>query len=477
MAKNLMKTSDKSNFILNMTEEKYSGIAGIGLMFACLSVSLFTIPPEVSTNSSYTSSSLGLSVAGVFCMILALIAIIRKFIDKKALLPACAFGIMIGWGTVSMLASTDINTGLYGFPQRGEGLLAIIFYSSFFITAASLKRQKALKAVINGIILAGLANSLIALLQVFVEKFKDFRPIAYRLHFAASGLSQSPIFLAMVLSLALIAASVTAVLDDSKKRRILCLICSCVFAFTLIYTFSLVSLAGIGIALIFSAAAVFIRKAPKKSLFLIAAPAASAALAFALCFTEIVPSDKEYKLNDGYTLWAADAFERASASGNYDKKSVDIYDTFDVYYHLNDRTLDIIKDSPMLGTGPEQLVYPQLYTVTDQYGNELETIADIFAVNPGTFDKVYNEYLYTTATRGIPSLIALLLILLPVLFIGFNNAKLSLSHDNAVLFLVTLGGALIFLIGCSNITFAPIFWTAAGASCVCLEKKKITKKP
>ena len=177
MAKNLMNTSDKSNFILNMTEEQYSKAASLGIIAACLSVSLFTIPPEISKEMTYSSSTFGLVIPGVFCMIMALIAIIRKFITGKAIFSACAFGAMIGWGAVSMLDSYDINIGFYGFPQRGEGLLAIIFYCCFFITAASLKHQKALKSVINGIILAGIVNSAFAMIQIFTGEFTHYPPL------------------------------------------------------------------------------------------------------------------------------------------------------------------------------------------------------------------------------------------------------------------------------------------------------------
>ncbi len=472
MAKNIMNTSDKSNFILNMTEEQYSKGAAFGIIAACLAVSLFTIPPEITTDAAYSISAIGLAIPGVFCMIMALIAIIRKFVARKALLPACAFGVMIGWGTVSMLDSYDINVGFYGFPQRGEGLLAIIFYCCFFITAASIKREKALKAVVNGIISAGLVNSVFAMLQIFTDKFSNYRHISINFNFAASGLSQSPIFLAMVLSLALIAATVTFVLDNSKKRRIFCLISSCLFTFAMIYTFSLMSLVGIGIALIFAVSAAVIKKAHKKPIFFFAMPIATGALAVVLCFAGLASSYKEYKLNDGYTLWTGDSYKRASASGDFDRRAIDITNTFDVYYHLNKKTIDIIKEHPSTGTGPEQLVYPQIYTVTSPTGAKLESMADITSVNPGTFDKVYNEYLYTAATRGIPSLIALLLIIIPVLIAGFRNMKGSTSPENTSLFFVTLGGAVIFLIGCSNITFAPIFWSAAGASCVSSEKKE-----
>ena len=236
------------------------------------------------------------------------------------------------------------------------------------------------------------------------------------------------------------------------------------------------SLVGIALAVIFTIAAAVIRKSPKKALLLMILPAASGALAFVLCFAGIGSKSSSYKLLDGKTLWTFDSYSRISSSGLYDDRAVDINDTSDVYYFLNTKTIDIIKESPMTGTGPEQLVYPQLYTVKSPTGEELKSVTDIVSNNAGTFDKVYNEYLYTAATRGIPSLLTLLCILIPVLCLGFRNTKIAVEPENAVLFFVTLGGALIFLIGCSNITFAPIFWAAAGSSCVCLEKKKLPEK-
>lgn len=465
MAKNIMHTSDKSNFILNMTEEQYSKGAAFGLIAACLAVSLLTLYPELSTSAVYSIPAIGLAIPGVICIILALISVIRKFISKKAVFAACAFGAMVGWGTVSLVDSYDMNVGFYGYPQRGEGLMAILFYCCFFITAASIKREKALKAVVNGIITAGLVNSLFAMIQIFTGKFTHYPPIYTKLDFAASGLSQSPIFLAMILTLALIAALVTFVLDSSKKRRIFCLASACTFTFAMIYTYSFMSLVGIVLAVIAAIASAVIKKSPKKSLVFLTAPIAAGAVAVALCFAGIASKSSSYKLLDGKTLWTFDAYNRVSSSGQYDKRAVDINNTYDVYDYLNRKTIDIIKENPITGTGPEQLVYPQIYTVTDRLGNRLESMTEVTKENPGTFDKVYNEYLYTAATRGIPSLIALLCVIISVLSVGYKNMKKSSSPESACLFFVTLGGSLIFLIGCSNIAFAPIFWTAAGASC------------
>ena len=53
MAKELFNSSEKSNFILNMTEEQYAKLASAGMYAACFAVPLFTILPEVSEKASF----------------------------------------------------------------------------------------------------------------------------------------------------------------------------------------------------------------------------------------------------------------------------------------------------------------------------------------------------------------------------------------------------------------------------------------
>lgn len=463
-----------------MTEEQYAKMASFGMLAACFTVPLFTIPAECFSTVTYSVASGGLAVSGVACLILAMIAIIKKYINRRVVLPVCAFGAMLLWGIVSLINGYDINVSLYGFPQRGEGFLAILFYFCFFVTAASVKREKALNTLINGIIGVGLLNSVWGILQIFTDKMNVYEFIATsRLKellqqkaevidksVAASGLSQSPVFLAMLLTLSLTAALIGFMMSNSRKRSIFCLVSACIFAFTMILTYTLVGICGIVFAIFAAAASVFIAKAPKKKLASLAAAAASAALAVVLSATGIIGNETSYKLYDGYLLWTDDSFQRVSASGNYDPETLDIESTKDVYLHLNRETVEIIKKYPLTGTGPEQLVYPQLRKINN---HEIE-IADLIFENPGTFDKVYNEYLYTAATRGIPSLLALLAVILPVLCIGLKNMKKHRNEISICMFFLTLGGALIFLIGCSNIAFSPVFWAAAGGSCAAVEK-------
>lgn len=474
MAKTILKTSEKSNFILNMTEEQYSKIASIGLLSAVFAVSLFTVIPEAVESVSFSFSAVGLAVSGVFCLVSAIIALLKKYVSKRVVLPVAAFAAMLGWGTVSLIDSYDMNVGFYGFPQRGEGLMALIFYFGIFVTAISVKREKVLKILINGIIGVGLLNSAVALIQIFTHELSHYTSISMYFNFAASGLAQSPIFFAMVLTLALIASNVSAVLSASRKRLVFCIISSCIFAFSIPHSFTVMGICGLVLSIIFAVIAVFVKNGVSRiKLVSLVAPAAAGALAVILCSVGVTSNLPKYTLGDGYILWTGDAYKRISASGNYNPQTVDITKSGEVYSYINRKTINIINEYPLTGTGPEQLAYPQIYTINDVLGTELTSMQDILSVNKGTFDKTYNEYLYTAATRGIPSLIALLAVIVTVIWIGAKKLKKYGSAENICLFFITLGGALVFLIGCSNITFSPIFWACAGLLCADAKKMEL----
>lgn len=471
MSKQLFNSTEKSNFILNMTEEKYSKLATFGLSAACFTVSVFAVIPEFIDKLSYSIVSGGLAVSGVICMILALIAVMKKYIDRKKIFPVCAFGAMIVWGIVSLIDSYSVSTSFYGFSGRGEGLLAIIFYFGFFITAMSVKREKAVNTIINSVVASGLLHSFVALIQIFTGKLSHYRFVSLKIKAnAASGLAQSPVFLAMVLSLSLTASLVMSVTTNNKKKRIFCIISACIFSFVMMFTYSLMGITGIILGIISAVITVFISKAPKIRLVSMFSAIIPAVASVIIVNAGLIGEISSYRLYDGYTMWWADSYMRLSASGDYDSEKVDISDTTEVYKYLNSTARDIIQKYPLAGTGPDQLVYPQLYTNggLDPENNDINTI---IALNRGTFDKVYNEYLYTAATRGIPSLIALVLILGSILVSGFRKIKNSPSDTNICTFMMFICGIVIFLIGCSNITFSPVFWTVSGLL-MCSDEKE-----
>lgn len=464
MAKQLFNSSEKTNFILNMTEEKYSKIAAFGLIAACFAASIATAVPVISRESLYAVTSAGLTIAGVIAMILALIGALKKYIRKSALIPVCALGFALVWSVVSLIFSYDKGISFYGFNGRGEGILALIFYFCFFVTGTSIRIEKSAKTLIIGLIGTGILNSVFALIQVFTGKFDDFRMMSMEIQAnAAVGLSQSPLFLAVLLTFSLIAALTGTILAAKKLHKLICIAAACIFSFTIMFTYSFVGICGAVISVIVAVVVVFANKKPKINLLAILTIIIPAAVSIVIVQAGLIGNISQYRLYDGRILWFADSYYRLSASGEPDTNLVDIDDTFDVYYTLNRKTLNIISANPLVGTGPEQLVFPQLYTSGS--AGENASISDIIIENKGTFDKDYNEYLYTAATRGIPSAIALAIAVIAILAAGFKGFKSGRKWQSLFVLTVTAAGSLIFLICCSSTAFAPIFWCAAGCCC------------
>ena len=479
MAKTLLNSSEKSNFILNMTEETYSKLASIGLFAACFAVPLFTILPEVDSAHTYSAASIGMAIVGVYGLIMALIAIMKKYVRKEQLIPVLAFAVLIGWSVVSLADSYDMDIAFRGFPQRGEGVLSTLYYFGFFVTGLSIKREKALNTVIYGVIGSGLFNSAWALIQIFTEghKLSHYSTISIFFDFAASGLAHSPVFLAFLLTLSMTAALVTAAVTDNNKKRIFCIVSSFIFGFVMINTLNVISIAGLIFAGIAFIAAVFVKKAPKIRLAAIAAPAAAVAIAFFCINTSTaVHSIFKYKFRDGYIIWTGDAYKRVGASGNYDPRVLNIEDVSEVYSRITKKSVNILKKYPLTGSGPEQMEYPQIYTLKNTNGVEMENMDDILALNHDTIDKVYNEYLYIGATRGVISMLALIAIMGSTVVIGYRCMRKRRTDESITLFFVALGGALGFIICCSSVGFAPVLWAAAGASCANIEKIHLPKK-
>lgn len=467
MSKQLFNSTEKSNFILNMTEEKYSQLAGFGLSSACFTTAVFAFIPEAVERLSFSIVSGGLAISGVICLVLALIAVMKKYITHRQIFPACAFAVMLAWGVVSLADSYSVSTSFYGFSGRGEGILAVLFYFGFFVTGMSVKREKAVKSVINAVIASGILHSLISLVQIFTGKLSHYKSVSITTRInASSGLAQSPVFLAMFLTLSLTAVLVGAVISDSKKHRIFCVSCACLFSFVMMFTYSTVGIVGIILSLLSAFTACLIKKSPKKKLVSLVSAVIPPVVAVVIVTCGLIGNISEYKIYDApITLWA-DGYMRISANGDYDVQN---FDNSETASHMYSETFKIIKKFPLTGTGAEQLVYPQLYTYGGFDPDSVE-ITDIIPLNKGTFDKIYNEYLYVTATRGIPSLVALIAVIVSVLNIGVKKIRKKPEPSEICTFMMFACGVLIFFVGCGNITFSPVFW-ALGGLLICVNDK------
>lgn len=473
MAKTIFHSSESSNFILNMTAEKYNKIASKVLLISCILVSLFAIPSEITQSVGYAYISSALAVCGVAGIITALIAVLKKYINKSMLIPLCSFGFMILWGILSLANSFNKNVAFYGFNGRGEGLLALIFYFCMFITAMTLTKENAIHTVMDSIVAMGLINTIWGMLQIsditssFANNkdYYDYIPSFGNIN-AASGLCQSPMFLAMTLSIALMTAITGACICKSDGRRLIYTLSAILFSFMIMFTYTVLGICGIILSVVTAVILIIVKKKDKLHFAKIGCVIASSLLAVLLVVCNAVGSTGKYRTYDGNLMWL-DSYNRLSSSGIYDNKTIDIKDTADVYSYLSSHTLGIIKEHPLVGTGEDNLIYTQMkqsYKIDE---------------NPGTFDRNYNEYLYTGATRGIPSMIALIVLIVSSIAIGVKKVKRNKNENLLIILLVTFCGAILLLIGNSNIVFSPIFWICAGicAGADIIKDEKATVKP
>ena len=270
------------------------------------------------------------------------------------------------------------------------------------------------------------------------------------------------------------AALIGAVCCQNKKRRIFFLVTAALCSFTMMFTYSFIGICGLILTIIAALISVIMTKAPKIRLLSVLAVIIPAMLPVILVNCGAIGNLSSYKLYDGRIVWWADSYMRISAGSDVNTDTINLDSGLDVYLYMNDKTVKLMKNSPLTGTGPEQLAYPQITTFN---GLSPESdISDVIVTNKNIFDKCYNEYLYIAATRGIPSLIALIAAVVSILFIGFKKLRQQRSGVALAIFFITLSGALMFLISCSSIAFAPIFWAAAGASCAsCTDTPKNSK--
>ena len=341
-------------------------------------------------------------------------------------------------------------------------------------TALTIKGKKSVSLVMDAVAAVGTINALWGIMQIFGAVPTNYGSVVATVPWdstdkinAASGLSQSPLFLAMVLGISLVTVLSGAVLCEKKARRVIYAVSGCIMSFVLIFTYSVAGWIAFGIAVVTSLILVFTKKVPKKRLISIACAVLSSALAIQLiCFGVGNIYDK-YKLHDGPIMWW-DSWYRIEASGDYNLPEVkDSYTALDdvsyVYKYTFGKTIDIIKENALVGTGPENLIFPQVNEQIIMSDGSMRIAGESGTSNEGTFDKVYNEFLYVAATRGIPSLIAFVVLLVSVLAKGIGKLRKNKCGIIEIFSVAAvIGGIGVMLAGVSNITFAPVFWICAG---------------
>ncbi len=469
MPKTIFGTTERSNFILNLkTEDYHKYNLRILLLFLVL-MPLFSIALEFA--KVYSVPGMALSITGVFAIVFMFIGFMKNVTPKRLFVPAGILAAMVIWATVSTVNSyyyTFPTVAIFGSDGRSEGLLSVLFYGCFFLLGAQLGKEKNRIMLLDGMLWMGLAECVWGFLQSFptgLGYYQNLEPLLLFRVCLPSGLTGSPIFLGTLLVMLEFPALLGAVFGEKKKFYT---VCAVVFAVMSIRTQCLIGVCGMVLAVLAALVCLLVKKAGKAALLKCGAALLGCVIGAGWAFAapvingtygrengEDVKVSAHFALYDGAIQWEDSAY-RLGTSGYYIKSGTrnpnghfDNTDLVASYGYLWKGTAKIIGRFPLTGTGPDCLVYPQLYQ-NMQIGS-----------NPNAFDRAYNFYLHTAATMGIPMLVLVLALLGIVLVRGGKGAKGSSWVDTGMFGAVVLY-LLVMVIGASALTVAPLFWMLAG---------------
>ena len=474
MPKTIFGTTEKSNFILNMKTERYWKYNLWILLGFLVLMPVLSIPLEFTR--VYSLPVIALSVTGVAAIVFTFIGFMKSVTPKRLWLFAGLLAGMVVWGYVSLMQSYylgdpyNFNVATFGADGRGEGLLSILFYGCFFMLGAQLGTDDNRKKLLTGMFWMGLAECAWSILQAlpigFPSWYKNLEPLLLFRTFLPSGLTGSPIFLATLLVMLSFPAILAAAFETQKKQRILYLVCAGVFCLTAVRTQTLIGLAGTGLSILLAWIYVLWKRSGTKGWLAVGAALLGACIGIGWCFAapaingtygdaDTASAGISYHLYDGGIIWE-DSSYRLETSGYYvpsgsdnPNGGFDLNSLPETYRYLWRATGNILRAHPVVGTGPDSLVYPQLY----------KSLA--IMSNPNTFDRSYNYYLHTAATLGVPMLLLVCAVLALVFVRGGKAAAYGGWLQTAVLGAVLLY-CLVMVIGSSCVTVAPLFWMLAG---------------
>jgi multisubunit Na+/H+ antiporter MnhE subunit len=466
MPKTIFGTTERSNFILNMgsqTVQKWLLVAGFAAVFLPL---LGGIAPSV-TDKNYFIMSAGVYSAGFFSLLCFLIVTLRGDVKPFRNKGFWAIAFFVLWaflsysftmaniyeGLASPARPSGIYTPLVGEYGRYEGLLSLVAYAGVFLAGMCISEKKTISRILNIIIAAGIFEAVWGILQHipglgFPNMYKDLPTFSYDNVYLASGTTDSPIFFGAFLTLSGGVAVMSAVFAETVKKRNICIFASSLMFLTGLFTSSITPLIGFGaivvLGFIFAIAALKRNKnaTPLKIIAVIT-------LIFAVIFT-IVFFTQGLWIRDVYIARFDDFYRKfivgATTSG-----------TGSLYKTAWGNSIAMIRDLPFFGVGPDCFAAYQNFA-------------------PMTYDKSYNEYLYTAATRGVPALLGYVILL--ILFTVKSKQKAAKTNDALTVIIFTAAAAYMIQAfwNASSITVAPIFYLLLGLGFADVKREKQRNK-
>ena len=471
MPKTIFGTTEKSNFIINMKMETLHRWIAFILML-CVIVpqvgNFFALAFEANTSLPAAF----LYATGFAAILFFIIAAIKNTVSFKANRIYIAVIVVAVWAFASyygVVISTSgtkytesfsqelINTAIMGELGRNEGLLAIFAYLGIFLLATLVKDSRTVTAIMDVMVGLGIAQVLISVMQHipglnFLTLYNNLPTLALDKVMLSSGLTGSPIFYGSYIAVIMSIAFTGAVFCKNITRARVYAAAALLLWLTGLFTSSIVPIiSGVTVIAVLTIIVLVQKKKGGVSfeggIFKTAfARYAALTAGIAVIFVLVLLIQGIY-LRDTAIAFYDVYFNLFIVPAYYPKETRSLYELG------FDKGLQYISENPILGIGPDCLakmesVYP-------------ETMSPI--------DKIYNEFIYTAATRGIPS--ALAFISIAVYTVKRAASKTGeFFADSEKWYRPALAASVIAylvqaMFSASAVTVAPLFWLVCGLAC------------
>jgi len=484
--KHLFGSTEKSDFIVNMTEGQYQKMGLIYLSLVAAVMFVMSIPYYLAkggltifnngllkyvdtsvanaTCSSYISYlQIALFALGFVGFLILIISATKEYFkgsENKAFLLVVLFMLFVATSTVM---AYELKAAFLGRDYRYHGMLTFFSYVGLFAAASQINSRDRRKTFLDIFMVIATVNAVYGLLQIvpaLVEDVPNFfydmfiatgdSSISYE-RFAADGLVHTPHALAALMTMAVGIGGAGFIFERSQTRRFIYLICTLIFTAAAIATATAPGIIGVAVVLfvlLITAVAKGI-KGKKTALTYAVILIVLCAIVYAIMFA----LDRA-TLYDGNIIFV-DATARIGASypdtvnGGFSDRGISVYPK------MWNEGIVILKDCWVFGSGPDCIG-------TDYYGtSELYNASRIF-----TIDRSFNEYLDLALACGIPCLMAYLSIGFVTIKKGIKMVGSFFKNEDSWtcvgLLAAVIGYAAQANFNISIITVTPIFFIFAG---------------
>ena len=348
----------------------------------------------------------------------------NDFMDMALLLFAALTALAIVFSEYPLMA-------VIGKPQRIEGLLTIVAYILLFKFSKAYYKES--DKYISLVVLSAVIVSIYGISQYF-----GFDPIPrdeIRISWSGRAFSTmgNPNFLGTYMVL-ILSIPMFSFLRDSKKINLLT---SSIIYLCLLLTFTRSALLGFVVILSFVTIFVIKHRDLWKNFIVLMIVFAS--------ITIFVNAESDGKLYGRFLSIGNDAQALFEEEDGYEKAGANR-----IYIWL--RTIDLIKASPLVGYGLENL---QTVFVEKYQDEMMEIFGEVYLV-----DRAHNEYLHIAVSSGIPVLIAYLVFIYLCLKKGFELLRKDISY---LPYLTAVSAYLVqAFFNISVVSVAYIFWIFLG---------------